>query len=60
MTTGMESRMGLMTEDDGNNDNDEADLSEEDEVDAELDLESQDNKDVVILQYYLYLLKVYN
>ena len=37
---------------DDSNNNNEADLSEEDEVDAELDLESQDNKDVVILQYY--------
>ena len=61
MATGMESSLGGLVLDaclddkDGNNDNNEADESvidtgvEEDELDAELDLESQDNKDVVIL-----------
>ena len=64
MMTGMESWMGSPDdEDDGNNDNDKADESvidydKEDEVDAEFDLESQDNKDVIILQYYLYLLVI--
>ena len=51
---------GIDDEGNGNNYSDEADESvvdnDEEDENAELDLKSQDNKDVVILQYYLYLL----
>ena len=53
---------GIDDKGDGNNYNDEGDESvvdnDEEDENAELDLESQDNKDVVILQYYLYLLYI--
>ena len=53
ITVSMTTGMGIDDED-GYNNNDEDDESvvdndEEDELDAELDLESQDSKDIVIL-----------
>ena len=60
---------GIDDEDDGKNYNDEADESvidndEEDEVNAELDLKSQDNKDTVRRRHspvlFVFIIEVYN
>ena len=61
MTARMTARgISGIDDEDSNNDNDEDDESvvdndEEDELDAELDLESQDNKDVIILYRFVLL-----